>query len=181
MRWICALRQLVAALQVSCSACMAALTLKGSLAAAKLCGIVCLVTATLDGCATLLLHGPPTDGISRERQQEMLRLLLVRPRLDYGTCLVLSCSSSVSLARRLGHDSLVDLLEAGPGSPAAFIRYAAAFVRHAVTADGGLQATDKDITGSTLCFVQLLRPHHMRPCSTATHCCLPQILIISNS
>jgi ABC-type cobalamin transport system ATPase subunit len=153
VRWHQALQQLVTTLHVTCSACMAALTVKGSLTQAKLSAIVSLVTATLDGCAALLLRGPPADSLSREQQQR-LREVLMSPLLGYGTCLVLSCSNSVSLARRLGHGSMVKLLNAGPASPGALPLYAAAFVRHALTADGRLQATNQAIRGSTLWLIQ---------------------------
>jgi hypothetical protein len=104
MRWHQALQQLVMVLQVSCSACMAAVALKGSLTASKLSAIVSLLTAALDGCATLLLRGPPADGLSREQQQQMREVLLSQ-LLDYGNCLLVNGGSTVSLAQRLGHDS----------------------------------------------------------------------------
>jgi hypothetical protein len=146
LSWLHALRQLIIVLQVSTSACLAALVVKGSLTSAKLSAIVSLATAALDGCAALVLDAPSRDSLSMEEQQQVRRILL-RPLLGYGSSVIFNTSSGVSHAQELGHDSLVDLLEAGPANPAAFLRYAGAFLGHALTANGRLHASIKDMQG----------------------------------
>jgi hypothetical protein len=151
VRWLDAFRQLVTTLQVSSSACLAALVVKGSLAAAKLSAIVSLVTATLGVCAALLLHGPPTDSLCAEEQHAMPERL-VRPLLGYVKAVLFSTRSSVGYARQLGQDNLQELLMAGPASSAGFLCYAGAFFRHALTVDGRLHPSNSET-------MQGRRPH----------------------